>query len=190
MSKPLRKPKPKSLNDPRHTAVHEAGHAVIGRVLTLVCGGVSTEPDFETGEAGSAIIADHFACTYAWEKRGKVRTDDAALHGRIIAYMAGAEAEVVILGSTQGGDGNDRLQIALMSEELVTGADWDRLEARLRAMTRMLVRRHRVLIERVADTLIAKGKLTEKQLDRLVGRSVDDVKVNAPTLLLMSGATR
>ena len=76
MSKPLRKPKPKpeSLNDPRHTAVHEAGHAVIGRVLTLVCGGVSTEPDFETGEAGSAIIADHFACTYAWEKRGKVRT--------------------------------------------------------------------------------------------------------------------
>jgi len=137
-----------------------------------------------------AIIADHFACTYAWEKRGKVRTDDAALHGRIIAYMAGAEAEVVILGSTQGGDGNDRLQIALMSEKLVTGADWDRLEARLRAMTRMLVRRHRVLIERVADTLIAKGKLTEKQLDRLVGRSVDDVKVNAPTLLLMSGAAR
>jgi hypothetical protein len=151
---------------------------------------VSTEPDFETGEAGSAIIADHYACTYAWGQRGKIRTDDAVLHRRIVAYMAGAEAEVVIRGSTQGGDGNDRHQIAMMSEELVTGADWDRLEARLRAMTRMLVRRHRVLIERVAHTLIAKGKLTEKQLDRLVGRSVDDVKVNAPTLLLMSGATR
>jgi hypothetical protein len=73
------KRKPKSLNDPRDVTIHEAGHAVIGRVLTLVCGGVSTEPDFETGEAGSAIIADHFACTYAWEKRGKVRTDDAVV---------------------------------------------------------------------------------------------------------------
>jgi hypothetical protein len=194
MSKPLRKPKPKpkpkSLNDPRHTAVHEAGHAAIGRVLALVCGGVSTEPDFETGEAGSAIIADHFACTYAWEKRGKVRTDDAALHGRIIAYMAGAESEVVILGLTQGGDGNDRCQIELMAEELTTGSDWKRLEPRLRAMTSTLIRRHRALIERVADVLLAKGKLTAKQLDKLVGRSVNDVKVNAPTLLMMSGAAR
>jgi hypothetical protein len=40
----MTKRKPKPLNDLRHTALHEAGHAVIGRVLTLVCGGVSTEP--------------------------------------------------------------------------------------------------------------------------------------------------
>ena len=30
--------KRKPLNDPRHTATHEAGHAVIARVLTLACG--------------------------------------------------------------------------------------------------------------------------------------------------------
>ena len=29
--------------------------------------------------------------------------------------------------------------------------DWERVEARLRALTRVLIRRHRVRIERVAD---------------------------------------
>jgi hypothetical protein len=34
----MTKGKPKPLNDPRRTATHEAGHAVIARVLTLLCG--------------------------------------------------------------------------------------------------------------------------------------------------------
>ncbi len=50
-------------------------------------------------------------------------------------------------------------------------------------MTRMLVRRHRARIERVANALLEKTALSPKQLDKLVGRSVNDVKVNAPTLL-------
>jgi hypothetical protein len=50
-------------------------------------------------------------------------------------------------------------------------------------MTRMLVRRHRVLIARVADALIDRTTLSAEELDKLVGRSVDDVKVNAPFLL-------
>lgn len=161
---------------------------MIARVLTLMCGGASIEANHKS--AGQSITEDHFIYNDEWRRRGKVRTDDAALHGRIMAFMAGAESEVVILGSTQGGDGTDRYQIVLMSEELTTGADWDRLEARLRAMTRTLIRRQRVLIERVADTLLPKGKLTAKQLDRLVGRSVNDVQVNAPTLLMMSRARR
>jgi hypothetical protein len=52
----------------------------------------------------------------------------------------------------------------------------------------MLVRRHRARIERVAKALLAKTTLSAKQLDKLVGRSVDDVKVNAPYLLAMRGA--
>jgi hypothetical protein len=69
-----------------------------------------------------------------------------------------------------------------MAEELSCTADkfWDRVEPRLRAMTRMLVRRHRVLIERVAKALLVRETLSGKQLDEMVGRSVDDVKVNAP----------
>ena len=48
-------------------------------------------------------------------------------------------------------------------------------------MTRMLV--HRPLIERVAAALLEKKTLGRQELDDLIGRSVDDVKVNAPLLL-------
>jgi hypothetical protein len=99
--------------------------------------------------------------------------------------MAGAEAEREILGRCRGGDGDDRYQIALMAEELSRGTDWTKLEPRLRAMTRMLVRRHRALIERVAKALLARTTLSASRLDKLVGRSVNDVKVNAPFLLQM-----
>jgi len=99
--------------------------------------------------------------------------------------MAGFEAEVELLGSTQGGDGDDRHQIELMAEELKPGTNWEKLEPRLRAMTHMLVRRHKARIERVAKALLARTTLSAKQLDKLVGRSVDDVKVNAPFLLAM-----
>lgn len=95
--------------------------------------------------------------------------------------MAGAEAEVFLLGSTQGGDGNDRSQIKLMAEELSRDPlHWDKREARLRAMTRMLVRRHKDRIERVANALLTKETISAKQIDKLVGRSVDDVRANAP----------
>ena len=89
--------------------------------------------------------------------------------------MAGGEAEIELLGSTQGGDGDDRCQIEMMAEELDDSERWSKIEPRLRAMTRMPVRRHRALIERLADSLLAKGKLTGRQIDRLVGRSVNDL---------------
>ena len=75
------------------------------------------------------------------------------------------------------------MAVELMALEL--GGSWSRIEPRLRAMTRMLVRRHRALIERVAAALLERRTLSREELDHLVGRSVDDVKVNAPFLLLM-----
>jgi hypothetical protein len=72
-----------------------------------------------------------------------------------------------------------------MARELCHSPPWERLEPRLRAMTRMLVRRHRDKIERLAKALLEKTTLSGKQIDQLVGRSVDDVKVNAPFLLAM-----
>ncbi|WP_338833572.1 hypothetical protein [Bradyrhizobium septentrionale] len=176
-------------NDPHHSATHEAGHAVIARVLTLACGGATIVPDYDDGSAGHSITEDPSECVYEWEKRGKVRDNpDAVLYARIIAFMAGAEAEQVLLGATQGGDGDDRDQIELMAAELVAiqlGASWSRIEPRLRAMTRMLVRRHRARIEWVAAAMLERRTLSREELDHLVGRSVNDVKVNAPFLLLM-----
>jgi hypothetical protein len=170
----------------RSTAYHEAGHAVIGRVLTLHCGHATIKPNYEQAEAGHVITHAPYSCLYEWEKRGKVRdSQDVVLHARIMTYMAGAEAEKILLGSSGVGDTDDREQIALMAEELHRDTNWEKLEPRLRIMTRMLVRRHRVRIERVAKTLLTKTTLSEKALDKLVGRSVDDVKVNAPYLLAM-----
>lgn len=167
-----------------HTAHHEASHAVIGRVLTLYCGGATIRPIYVASEAGHAICHDPWDCLHEWDIRGKVRDDDDAVwHARIITYMAGVEGEMALLGSTNGGDGNDRYQIKMMAEELSNCKDWTKLEPRLRAMTRMLVRRHKTLIERVANTLLRKTTLSGAQLDKLIGRGVDDVKVNAPWLL-------
>lgn len=168
------------------TAYHEAGHAVIARVLTLACGRATIRPNYDEGEAGYTITADPSACLYEWERRGYVRDSrDAVYHARIMTYMAGAEAELILLGSGGIGDGDDRHQIVLMAEELHRDTDWNKLEPRLRAMTRMLVRRHRARVERVAKALLARTTVSAKALDKLVGRSVDDVKMNAPSLLAM-----
>jgi ATP-dependent Zn protease len=168
------------------TAYHEAGHAVIGRVLTLACGGATIKPNYADATAGRAITEGPYACLYEWEKRGKVRDTAAVWHARIITLMAGAEAEQELLGSKALGDSDDRLQIALMAEEMTRNApDWDKLEPRLRAMTMMLVRRHRARIERVAEALLARMTLSAKAINRLVGRSIDDVAVNAPWLRVM-----
>src|SRR5262249_51413880 len=80
-------------------------------------------------------------------------------------------------GSGGVGDGDDRYQIALMAEELHRDTDWERLEPRLRAMTRMLVRRHKTRIDRVARALLAKTTVSAKALDKMGGRSVDDTRI-------------
>jgi hypothetical protein len=72
------------------TAYHEAGHAVIGRVLTLSCGRATIKPD--RAEAGHALTDDPHSCLHEWEKRGKVREKgNAVWHARIMTYMAVAE---------------------------------------------------------------------------------------------------
>jgi ATP-dependent Zn protease len=175
-------------------AIHEAAHAVIARVLTLSAGHVTIRPNYRDRSRGVSITHEPYACLSAWEQRGKVRDSDNAVYvARIISTMAGAEAETELLGLQAVGDGHDRDQIEQMAEELTSKRSWSELEPRLRRMTRMLVRRHRSRIERVAEALLTKIKLSGRQVDKLAGRSVDDVKVNAPFLLVMqrtSNSTR
>jgi ATP-dependent Zn protease len=167
------------------TAYHEAGHAVIGRVLTLICGGSTIKLDLENLSAGCSITHEAWEAETEWDKRGKCSRrcfGGAAWRARIITFMAGAEAERVLLGSSGDGDGdtNDRYQILRMAEQLMMDAlrsrkkeiDWTKLELRLRAFTRMLVRRHRARIERVAAALLERKTLSAEELDKLVGRSI------------------
>lgn len=167
----------------KRTAYHEAGHAVISRVLTLPSGGATIKPDYAEGAAGFHETFGPYVCQYEWEKRGKMRDEAAVWHARIMTYMAGAEAEVEFLSSMPVGDGDDRLQIALMPEQLPCSDFRERVEPRLRRMTCALIQRHRERIERVAKAFLTRTSLSAKQLDKLVGRSVNDVKVNAPLLL-------
>jgi hypothetical protein len=44
----------------RRAAYHEAGHAVIGRVLTLDCGSASIKPDGDS--SGHSICPDPLKC--------------------------------------------------------------------------------------------------------------------------------
>ena len=170
----------------QQTAYHEAGHAVIARVLTLDCGGATIEPNYEEETAGYAITGNLDKCLYEWERRGKARSWDAVCRGRIISVMAGAVAEMELLGAKPCGDVDDRIWIEEMARELSReSSDWERLEPRLRKMTQRLVRRHRRRIERVAKALIKQRTLSREELDGLVGHSVEDVRPNSPFLLAM-----
>jgi hypothetical protein len=71
------------------TAIHEAGHAVIGRVLTLSCGHATIKPNRHFG--GHVIIEDQYFCAEEWDKRGKLRGNNAGWHAQISASWPAAK---------------------------------------------------------------------------------------------------
>jgi hypothetical protein len=92
---------------------------------------------------------------------GATRTND----------LARIEPEREFYGKCRGGDDEDQYQIALMydsHQEVISGADMPRYDARLRSRTRCLVRRHRRDIERVAALLQERGILQPDEIDAAV----------------------
>jgi hypothetical protein len=85
--------------------------------------------------------------------------------------MAGAEAEMEILGRTRGGDGHDRRWANFAGQSSDSGfseEEWFRYEPRMRRQARRLVRKHRAAIERVAAVLLQRGTLTKDEIDELM----------------------
>jgi hypothetical protein len=152
------------MNHDAAVAYHEAGHAVIGRVLGMVCGGVSIRPDEDC--AGHGWIAVPDVVHWRWYERGRCRAIASVFRGRILTFMAGREAEEELLGRCDGGDDDDQFQIALMMQQLsIPHSDEDCYEARLRRRCRHLVRRHRKAIEAVAKRLLQAGEIAGDDLD-------------------------
>jgi hypothetical protein len=87
-----------------------------------------------------------------------------------MARMAGREAEREILGH-QGDEAHylhDEVQIAWMLDDAEPWADPQSFKTRLRAKTRMLVRRHRKSIEWVARALLSRGTLAPEDVEALI----------------------
>ena len=68
------------------TAYHEASHAVIGRVLTCVCGGATIKP-----RKGRRAMPMPASAITNGKRRGKMRGTMAVYHAQIMVKMAGAE---------------------------------------------------------------------------------------------------
>jgi hypothetical protein len=84
-------------NDLYPIAAHEAGHAVIGRVMGMRCGKATIVADHDS--AGHAITKDPWAILEQWEKQEKFRRMDSVFIGRILTYMAGREAQIELAGT-------------------------------------------------------------------------------------------
>jgi hypothetical protein len=138
----------------------------------MTCGSASIA---DSGQfAGEANIEDPDIIAGYWRERGRLRVlrdYQLLMRGRIMAFMAGAETEVVLLGSFAGGDEEDRYQIDWMagtSDANFTPDQWRRREPRMRATTRRLVRHYREAIKRVAATLLIHKTLSDEDIDAMV----------------------
>jgi ATP-dependent Zn protease len=151
------------------TAVHEAGHVVIGRVLDLPCGSATIVPDRKRGTLGSAEVDTSEDAWFRWIDRGKERPLYVLLRATIIVDMAGWEAEKELLGATSDGYAGDNESALFASMEMSdVASDPEQKKLRqLRRQTGWLVRKHREKIQRMADALMKRRTLSADEIDSL-----------------------
>jgi ATP-dependent Zn protease len=156
------------------TAVHEAGHAVVSVVLGFECQSVTIVPDYDDESAGAVVRdGDQYAALERWEERGRsYRNEDVALRAMAIIWAAGAAAEIELLGSCEGGDGDDRYNITNVASSVLgeyagpeDDARWDRWYAMIDRQARHLVRRHRDKIEKLAHELMSRQTMSGQEID-------------------------
>jgi cell division protease FtsH len=146
-----------SLSQQQHVAIHEAGHAVIARVLGISHGAASIVPSETEGTLGRCILACY---------------DAKRMTGFILAMMAGTAAELEFFGSKIGREEIDQAWIDCRAgyqahyHPSLPPPNWHL--PRLRRQVRRLVRNHRDKIERVAETLLEQQTLTAHQVAKLL----------------------
>jgi hypothetical protein len=155
----------------KNVAIHEAGHAVVARVLGLRGGTATLVPDAASDQSGhaNATIADPWQTI---EPDGSPSTRPAwlTIRVRILTLMAGAEAERELAGSMNIEDGGDRVEIARLAAapESELQDCFAEYEPRMRMQTRRIVRRYKSVIAEVATALLEQTTLSPEEIDALV----------------------
>jgi hypothetical protein len=120
-------------------SIHEAGHAVISRVLQLPSGKATID-----GKPGAYLRDDHGLAS-------------------LLTALAGSAAEVELLGlASAGGVDGDMPKVTRLLDTLHVDSDTCWL------ITRQLVQLHRDRIAAVAAALLQHGELSGAEIDAIV----------------------
>jgi hypothetical protein len=162
----------------KRSAHHEAGHAVIARVLGLLGGAATIAANhmFQSYGGSESYLAEtmeHWRrpISEGGNKKLVRRSLACAYRAKVMMSMAGREAELECLGTSRSSDRFDLDDIDELMPKVYPGAsraEWSRPRDRLRRMTRALVRRHRDKIERLACALLRHRTLSGKAIDALL----------------------
>lgn len=143
-------------------------------------------PDYEAEIAGYSITHDPWETVQIWERPLEgamasgdlaalenvwVRNTASAFRASIITLMAGAEAEIVILGRCRGGDSCDRREIKLVlnSGDAIPLDQCEKVWGpRMRRQTRRLIHRHNEKIVWLAKALREIGTLEAGEVAMIV----------------------
>ena len=162
------------------TAVHEAGHVVVGYLLGLACNGVALTHD-EVEETDTYGYVTHLNPAYSYE-HGSLHERQRALHDECIACCPGLAAEHVFFGVSLDTDNeNSECDFQSIIEYERNGlrirgkrggfsgddATWRYIDRQL-LKARKLVKRHRDTIQRMADILIKRKKLSAEEVEEVL----------------------
>src|SRR5262245_41682805 len=166
----------------RQTAIHEAGHAVVAYVLGLGCKDMALTHD-EVEETGAYAYVRGPNPLYGYE--GTSRSErQATMRAACVACCAGLAAEhvffdVPLITDNENAQGDFQNIIELESNGLrIRGkrngfvgdeATWRYID-RLLVKAKKLVKSHRVTIQRLADTLVERKRLSAEEVERLFNK--------------------
>jgi hypothetical protein len=193
-------PPGRSAADTRRFAIHESSHAVVDRVFDFSVGGASiaagagydglvwasgTVPPGNPEHGNSKTIERVKLMRALMKGLGASRSAEQnffqVLLERIIASLAGAEGERVLLGDASL-DANDDLRIAreIARAFCFIGCDAavDALIAYCRAEAQALIDRYRAAVLAVAEELIFKQTINGAAIDRVIAATLakEDMK--------------